>query len=502
MNFGRKNKEDKSQAVPAQTAPATPEPPKEKKAFSITGWLKDSYNGLYKIVLEPSMPTKATVALVIFGLVVGLFWAYVLFATVFNGANPHRLNQPAQDQWIKLVGIAASKRVYSAEQATSLLNTVDNPSLAIERMLADPTLPAVEQEALRFIQDIARSVSGTPSPQDPGFLSSLFTGLLLPVILFLILIPVAALLWRLLIQPNLVAPVIQKIQEARDPALKAKNDAARASLRKIKEERAMLEDLKKQNVADVELGDPVTQVLKIFTKGRSYDESDEIENGDDFLGQCGSVIPEAIEPDPLAVELWLFDMFATGDQNHKRLFVTELANSDPAIRAKLTRDPEISADEWVVAKPGAKVVIDAQKIRLQGEMISVEVGEDGRFNNFRMKVSAWKKDGKAISAPMPSMANAPQPVAPMPVYTPPPAPAYTPPPPAYTPPPVQPLAPPPSPLGARPLSAYDDITFDPPPAPLQPRPLSPLPPQPSYNPPPPPEDDPFGNTGDFTPLPK
>ncbi len=259
---------------------------------------------------------------------------------------------------------------------------------------------------------------------------------------------------------------------------------------------------KMKETAESYLGEPVTQVLKVYSKGRSYDESDEIESGDDFLGQCGSVIPESIAPDPLAVEVWLFDMFATGDQNHKKLFVTEAAAADPGVRQRLMSDPEVNPDEWVIARPGAKLVIDSEKIRLQGEMTSVEIGANGRFESFRLKVSAWKKSGRSVAPAMPATVAA----APIPPMSSPLPPAPQPSAPQYSgfqaPRPLQ--SPAPTPLGARPLSDYDDIQFDPPPAPAAPRPLSQPgfpPPAPGYGAPRVEDDDPFGNTGDFTPLP-
>jgi hypothetical protein len=510
MSLLRRNKSDaKSQAVPA---PEAKEAPAKKQGFSLRQWLVDSYNGLYKVVLEPSMPSRGSVLLLAVGLIIGLVWAYAVSPVVFTGANPNRLNQAAQDQWIKMVAGNYARGFYGQEQALDLLSRVDAPVTSIERMLGDDSLGFSDLEALQRLLGVARGTEGTPTPKSPGLIGELLSGWLVPLLLVVVLFPILTLIWRLLIYPNFVATAVMRWQEMRDPALRAKNDAARADLKRLQEQKQELERMKKETVADVELGEPIVQVLKVYSKGRAFDESDEIEDGDDFLGQIGAVIPDSLNGDPMAIEVWLFDMFAAGEQNYKRLFVTPKAASDPAIAARLQSDPDVNLAQASPAQTGAKLVIDSEKLRVQAELINAELGDDGRLNSFRMKMSAWRKSGATKAAPAPAPAYAPSPLPPAPAYAPPAQPAYSPP---------APL--PPAPTGARPMSAYDDIAFDPPPAPPAPtgaRPMSaydniafdppPAPPTPQRPPqqagfsplPPPEDDDPFGSTGDFTPIPR
>lgn len=480
MSLLRRNKanDEEKQAAPAAK-------PAEKKSSSggIRQWLIDSYNGLYKIVLEPSMPTKATVMLVVAGVVIGLLWAYAISPTVFTGANPNRLNQAAQDQWILMVAGNYDRRFYDVNQAVSLLSRVDNPVEAIDRMLNSPNIGDADRSALNGARQLVVGVRGEPTPQDPGFIGSLLGGFLIPLILVIVLVPIITVVWRLLIQPNFVAPVLMKYQESRNPELAAKNQKARADLKRLQEQKQELERMKKETVADVELGEPVTQVLKVFSRGRNFDESDEIETATgDFLGQFGAVIPESIEPDPAAIEIWVFDM-RSANQNAKKLFIAPAVSSDGGLQARLGSDPDVTMGEAVVAQNGAKLIIDTENLRIQGEMIQVDVDEKGRFEGFRMKITAWKRSGAVAPAPQPTLAYAPppQPVAPAPTYQQPPAM------PAYSPPPVQPSG------------------FSTPPPPSAPQPLRPLNPQPlssAYPPPPGEDDDPFGSTGDFTPIPR
>ncbi|MCS6834611.1 MAG: hypothetical protein NZ750_01155 [Anaerolineae bacterium] len=453
------------------------------------------------------MPAWSTTFALVIGVAIGLFWAYNVNPTVFNGANPNRLNQPAQDQWIKLVSASFQGGYYTTEEAANLLNRVDNPAASVQRLIDDPNTNDGERRALQAVQPLVVNLSGTPTPQSPGLLGELIQ-FIVPLILFLILFPVLTLIYRLLIQPNFVAPAIQRFKEMRDPELRAKNQRAREELKRLQEQKAELERIKSETVADADLGEPVMQTLKVYSTGRSFDEAQEIEVDDRFLGQCGAVIPETVGNDPVAVEIWLFDMFADGDQNHKKLFVAQAALNDPSIRARLASDPDVRAEEFVLAAPGSKLTIDAEKIRLVAEMTSVELTENGRFASFRMKMAAWDKSNKKPSA----VSSAPQPVTAS--YAPPSMPSATLPSPVasgmppmsayddirFDPPPMPSSRPttPSTSVGAPPMSVYDNIQFDPPPSmPSRPSPIAP-PPMPSLGD----EDDPFGGTGDFTPVPR
>jgi hypothetical protein len=523
MSFLRRNKnatgdKDHTSPTPTQPTPAPAAQPSaqgdgDKKQEKSSGggirqWLIDSYNGLYKIVLEPSMPTRATVLLVIVGLVIGLLWAYAIQPTVFTGANPNRLNQAAQDQWIKMVAANYDRGFYADEQATNLLSRVDSPGVAIERMLSDSSLSAPDREALQSISTIAESIGGTATPQSGGFISELLGGWLVPIVLLVILIPILTLLWRLLIYPNIAAPIVQQIRMSLNKEYRDEIQKQRDEIRIQQQQRRLAEEMAKETTVDETLGTPIMKRASIYQEGRSYDDSFEIElpldQGGDFLGQCGAVIAEAVDPDNVAIEVWLFDMLS--QQNLKRIFVTPQGNSDPSVRSKLEGDVDNPATDIIVAQPGVVATINSDKLQLQAKMMAVESNDAGRFKSFQMQIQAWQKDGSSAGASA-GMGNA-----------------------GVMPPPIPPAQPP---------KDYSDITFDPPPAPpasqpplapppQQPpmnqppanqppgyggiQPLSPPPmtgggmpsnpPQPPQQPPPmqPDDDDPFGGTGDFTPL--
>jgi hypothetical protein len=498
MSFIRRNKSSAPQAVPSarQAAPAEP------RQNPIVKYLSDSYNGIYKILLEPNMPKRSTVALIVLGLLIGLLWGYGLAPIEFAGANPHRLNQSARDQWVLMVAGNFDRLFYDEEETARLLDQIDDPAGTIARLLQSDTITPSDREALLRIQPIAQNVRGTPAPADPGFFGNLFSGLILPLLIVLIGTPVVVLLWRLLIYGNFVAPLVQRVQEMRDPELRARNQANRAELQRLKQQRAELDRLKSEQVTDEELGAPVVQLLKVFQSGRPYDESNEIEEGEEFLGQCGSVIPDLLNGDPLAIEVWLFDMQATQEKNFKKIFLTPTAANDPQLVSRLMSDSGVGPNDLAIMQPGAKLTIEGETLRVVNEITNVELNPNGRLSTFKMRVTAWRKKSAgglpSYSPAAAAFAN----TAPAPMPAVPTSPAYSgfeaPPRPLGSPPPINP-----APL--RPLSSYDNLPFDSAPVPPQ-RPQPPgfaPPPSSAFAPPPlPPEDDdPFGNTGDFTPLP-
>ncbi len=547
MSFLRRNREpEEAQAVPAQQQPppAQPTAQEEESSGGLIGWLRDSYNGLYKVVLEPSMPKWATIILLLVGFAIGLFWAYVISPTIFYNANPNRLNEVAQQQWARMIAVGFDPGTqYGTEAALDLLDSIPNPVETIDALIADPNLNPEDREALQSLRAVVPEDFAGAEPIEPtGFFQQLLSAVLLPAILILVITPILFLLWRLLIYPNLVAPIVDRARQATDKEYAERRRTEQESLRVQKEQRRLRDEMAKQ-ADDSELGKPIMQNLAIYTPNRQFDESYEIElpldQGGDFLGQSGVVLAEAVDPDPVAVEMWLFDMFS--QQNLKKIFVTPTGYSDPSIRSRLEADVDSPADV-IVAEPGAVAMIESDKIKMQGKMVTVDFNSQGRFENFQMQVRAWQKN-----------AGAPAPVAGggLPEYDnlqfdpPPPMPSSQPTQPSgqsagygqqqsYSPPPQRqsygsgydPLSPPQPPQQPPQQQSYGS-GYDPlsPPQPPQqpPQQQPPQPPQPpqqqsygsGYDPLTPPplnyppqrpeeddEDDPFGGTGDFTPLPK
>lgn len=426
--------------------PQAPEQQKKDSASGggIIGWLRDSYNGIYRIVIAPSMPKWSTIILLIVGFLIGIIWGYLIAPTEFTGANPNRLNQTAQDQWVKMsaVGYDPSTR-YGQAEVEALLSRIDNPAATVQRLLSDASTAPSDRDALQALArelDLA-SISGTPTPEAPSIISQALTGFVVPLLLILVVTPILFVAWRLLIYPNIVQPIMGAIRRRFNREERERYAVSQAELKRQREMRRLRDEMTGGASAgggaaggaaqDGGLGDPVMRQLSIYTTGRSYDDSFEIELPDgSFLGQCGATLSESLNGDPVAIEVWLFDMGTS--ENPVKVFMTEQAYNDASLRSRIEGDLDDPSD-IVVANVGSKVTLDTPKLRLQGEMKAVEADANGRFANFQMTLFAWQKGAEPAPAP-------------------------------GGPPPLPPAAP---------LPDYSDMQFDPPPAPPSGQPIAP-----------------------------
>lgn len=524
---------------PDMTGKKAKDAPKVGFIQGIRNYILDSYNGLYKIVLEPSMPKKSTVGLVVFGMILGMISAYVLFPVEFTGAAPRRMSQSAIEQWAKMVAVGYDSNArYDSTNALVVLQQLPNPKQVVENLINDPNTVPDDRAALESLQQINgyEDLTGTVAPEDPGLLGSL-GDILIPIIAAVIIIPIFVLVWRLLIYDNLVAPVINQIRRARNPELRAAQDKAKKELETLQDIKRIKEDMALNVVADAQYGEPVMQTISIYTKGRNYDDSFAIELGPDqgnqFLGECGVSIATKVGDDVQSVEFWGFDM-AT-QETLTKIFAAPAAVTDPALQAKLGPRLQNPATDILPAQNGNVITLDTDAIRIQGEIVSVIHNSAGGapnsgIENMQIKISTWQKQGTPVGMPVGGPPPIP-PAQPLPDYSnmqfdpPPQMPSSSPPPGGksmddyadiqFDPPPQMPAASPPP--GGKSMDDYADIQFDPPPQmpssginPLQPpplqmppsgvNPLQPPPPLPRRPKPPEDDDDPFGGTGDFTPL--
>lgn len=556
MSFlGRKKpKDDKQAEAPPMIDPNTGLPPPydppdpsnakgkdEPKAGIVTrirNYALDSYNGLYKIVLEPSMPKRSTIAVLVVGVIIGMISAYLVFPTILTGAGPRSMSDDAIEQWVRMVAVGHAEEItYPDQAALDVLQQLPNPQEVTARVANNPNLPDYEQDAVAELQQIPgfESLTGTVPPQDPGLVGSIMQ-IVIPILLVAIITPILVLLWRLLIYPNIVAGIMDAIKQATNSEYREQKKQQQEALKRERQIREAKLEMQKNVVADAEYGEPVMKTLSIYTKGRNYDDSFAIElgpeHGNQFLGECGASIATTVGEDMQSVEFWLFDM-ATQDTLTK-IFAAPAAVNDPTLQAKLGPRVKNPATDIIPAQVGSTLSIDTDALRIQGKISSIEFSSAGgapntAIENMQMEITAWQKQGTPAGLPVGGPPPIPPP-QPLPDYDniqfdpPPQAPSSSPPPGGrsmddyadieFDPPPQMPSS---SPPGSRSMDDYADIEFDPPPQmpsgnPLKPPPLQ-MPPS-GVNPLQPPplqmpqsglddddeDDDPFGGTGDFTPL--
>ncbi len=434
-------------------------------------WLVGTYNGLYKIVLEPYMPSRQTILILILAFIFGLIWAYALSPVVYYNGDPSQLEQGWQNEWV--INLAARYERAEAQgvpsdelrqQIVRLLAAVDDPlGIANAQGITNPDFLALAQEAQ----------PGTPAPQPGNLLSSLLP-FIIGSIVVAVLAVVISLLGRILIYPNLIEPQIKRLRGG----TAASDHATQTTIDAIRRAKAAEAKARETAVVDDELGQPIVRRMSVYIMGRgSYDDQIEIEDENGaFYGEAGATIAETIgegTPEKVtAVEVWIFDK-EDFVRTVNAVFASEYAYNDPAIRSRLETKGEV-----ILIQPGAIAVLETNLLHLRARVVEMSYGEgplppNSYLENATIEFAVWFKktagSGQPAPAALPSMGAQP----PLPASD-----ATA----TYVAPPSQPAAP----------------TYQPPP------PAMPQQPPRSMPPPPPPlrpeDEDPFDGTADFTPI--
>ncbi len=444
-------------------------------------WLVGTYNGLYKIVLEPYMPSRQTVLIVVLAFIFGLIWAYSLSPTIYYNGDPSQLEQGWQNEWVANVAARYERAQISGvpsdelrQQMVRLLAAVDNP-LAIANSLGitDPDFLSLAQEA----------EPGKSAPAQPNIISSLMP-FIIGTIFIVVMSVIISLIGRILIYPNLIEPQIRRLRGGTS----TNDQATQTTIDSIRKAKAAEANALKTDIGDAELGQPIVRRMSVYIMGRgSYDDQIEIEDdANTFYGEAGATIAETIgEGSPqkvTAVEVWIFDK-EDFVRTVNAVFASEYAYHDPAIRSRL----EPKGDLLLITE-GAMVTLETNLLRLRARVVEINYGDgplppNSYFENVTIEFAVWLKQGASASVPGGNSALPPLPA--MPASTP----SYdaTP---TYA---APPSAPPPAMPQAQPV--YED--YDEPATQAYP-PVAPPPQMPPSRRPP--DDDPFDGTADFTPV--
>lgn len=492
-------KADKSAAVAAtaSAASASNEDAKPSGLAGIRQWAIDSYNGIFKIVVEPQLPSYRVLGYMIMAFLFGMFWAYSIAPTVYYNGAPHQMRSEHQDQHVVSVAGAALAQMYSQADVQELLSRVDDPERRIARLLEATPDDRQTEVALQLIQPWAQGIDGRNAPSPGSFFSSLI-GVIVAVILFIAISWVVALAWGLLIggyvtraRLGIKRRLVGESDE--DKAARATMDAER----KRKEVREQMEREAKEAGASA-MGPALTTKPSIYFKGRSYDDSFAIEDANDmFLGEMGATIARTVgdNKDLAAVEVWLFDK-DDFTKTYTKVFVAPHTLNDPAAMNDLGQRVDNPDSDIVVLTPGAELDLISKTIIVKAKVVDVTPGSDpglppnSHFDGLTLQMQAWQTDGTPTPAAAPVAASAAGGLPDLSSYE-------------IGPPPEMPSSmPPPTSSGQRDLSEYE---IGPPPPGIAP--VAPARP-PAGSPPPaglPPiddddDDDPFGGTADFTPV--
>jgi hypothetical protein len=446
-------------------------------------WLKDSYNGIYVILLKPYMPSVKALALLIGGFLLGLVVAYAIYPTIYYNADPSTLEQSWQDEWVRLLADRyATANADISEPTIQLLRSIDDPLGTVDRLLSSTVeQPQIDRlSGLRPLAEAAQQQGAATAPQ-PNAWASLQPWIIGTLVLLIVSI-IVALLYGMFVYPNLVEPLVKRIrgEKVSDEVIKMRQQVAT--------QRAAEATLK-TDFTTTTLGAPIFQRMSSYTIGMGeYDYSYSIETATGaFLGECGVTGSETIGSDRdkfTGIEVWLFDK-EDFQNTITKVLVSPFAMNDAQLRARL--EPK---GDLVMAQVGATAVLETATLRLQARIVDVEYGTgalppNSYFQKITVELAAWKKAGTAAVATPAAPVTIPA-AAPVTQVAAPPTQQFAPPPPVPVAPRTQPAAAPPPTMPAPTPSSYQSA-----------------PPQPPVNPPPAAprrfDDDPFGGTGDFTP---
>lgn len=472
----------------------------KKSSGGLKQWLLDSYNGLFKIVIQPQLPSMRSLIFMTIAFVLGLIWAYMMVPVKFYDAAPAQLSASHRDQYIKLIAGSYDARLYGDEQVVKLLSRVEDPAKTIERLIGEEPGTNLQQSLQRIYPLAQQAGNGTSAPKPGGIIRDILA-FVASIIVLWVVVNIFALIWGLLIG-GYFERAWQRFKPKSEEE-KLRNEKAKQVRLDIERRRKLEVQLREESAKEApsDLGPPLTQRISTYTKGRAYDDSFAIEDANDmFLGECGATIAKTLgETGELAaVEIWLFDKddFV---RTLTKLLVSEHAFNDPTMRAELDPRVENSATDIVIWNPGASVIVESKKIRVQAKVAELVPGAtpglppNSHVEAMTLQIMAWERaaGGMSASAPVPPPVAAPRPLDSYEIGPPPPMPAGM----------QQPRSPE-MPSGARPLDSYE--IGPPPPIPSgMPSPgIAPLAPPPIRQAPQADEDDPFAGSGDFTPIPR
>jgi hypothetical protein len=368
-----------------------------------------------------------------------------------------------------------------------LLSRVDNPIGIIDRLRNTPgeEANAARLDAIRPYAEQAETAA-VQAPQ-PSFIANLVPFIVAPLLIVIVGV-IVAIVYGMFIAPNLVEPLQKRLRGEKV------SEEVIAMRHQVQASRQAMESQRTDFTATTQ-GPPLMQRMSTYILGHGqYDDSFSIEDENErFLGESGAGISETIgvgEPQKAtAIEVWLFDKddFV---RTITKVFASEHAFNDPALRAKL--EPK---GDLVLAQPGATVMLETASLRLQARIVELEYGTGplpprSYFQKLTIELAAWRKDVPGAPATVTTVTTS--------------APA-APPPAAFAPPPAPVTAPPPAPQAAPPSSGFQPAPsrFGSGASPAMRPPAAPPPASPLMSPPPAPpsaDDDPFGGTGDFTPI--
>ena len=368
--------------------------------------------------LVDSAPQRATIALLLTGMIIGLVVAYVIIPTEFTGASPRHMSQQAVEQWVRMVAVGHSQAIsYDDGNALLVLQQIPEPQATVRSLATNVQIPLAERQALEAITRIPgfNELIGATAPEDPGIVVSS-----LQVVVSLIIVALGAVIASMFgrgllgisgsgggagAAPNPTEAAAATLPQSSATAYRGANPPDAPPIHET--------SLSASGTMHPQLGAPVLHTLSTFVKGSNYDDSFAIElshkQGSDFLGECGISAASQVAGELQSVEFWGFDIQT--QETRSKFFAAPAALGDPALLANLGERVSDAVNDIVAAEAGAVQVVESSALIIQAEIKAVVCNYGGGLPNsgiesLQIELMAWYKGLGQATAPAQPYAGA------------------------------------------------------------------------------------------------
>jgi heme/copper-type cytochrome/quinol oxidase subunit 2 len=316
----------------------------------------------------------------IVGLVIGLFFAWVVWPVEWTDATPAQLSEPYQEAYVKMTAELFSLNG-NDEMVRQALGGWGGDTLACELAASSPD--SAEQARLQAVAAVTNGVGCTGAPVDTGEEEgggSSTTWLIIFGLLFALALIVILIFFVLKRRSEVVdQPQRQETSYEEVPG------SAPTAIAEPEEDVTAI---------------PIARFHTTYSRGHdAYDDSFSIENSNaEFLGECGVGIAESIGADlpknVTALEIWLFDK--SDIRTITKVVMSDYAFFEEALKAKLAPkgDP-------VLARETETIVLETASLIINAEITEMAYGVDNAlppkssFDRITISLSVWSKEGAA-----------------------------------------------------------------------------------------------------------
>ncbi len=326
---------------------------------------------------QVNKPWVIGVAGLILGIILGVFYGWVINPVEWTDASVDLLRPDLQEEWMRMAidsyavnqdaALAQSRYAQVGENAEAALTGIAAApgSLSAESILAFQTAVQVS---------VPPVVAGTPVTEAPieeedGGISTLLLVFLCLVILLVAGAAFYLLYWRPRSGGETVTPIPEVGEPTQQPEWKEYEDAG-------------VEPPMVQFMASYKLGDD------------HFDDSFSIDSpAGEFLGECGVGISETIgvgDPKKVtAFEVWLFD-------KNDIQTVTRVLMSAHAFLDEVTRQRLSAKGEPVLAEQGSESVLETKTLQMVARVVDMGYGvgalpEHSFFDRLSLEIVIWPK---------------------------------------------------------------------------------------------------------------